>query len=1126
MGAGRVANATFVISAITILCSVFLSIITAGMMGLVIVRDYDYDMTSILFTTSINKSGYLFGRLAGSLTATVIVHLAIIPGMILGYLVGPYMPWDVAWKSRDMMPFDLWIYVQPFLMFELCTIFITGTIFFCVGALVKKPIVLYSQSILFLALYQIANLLYLRNPDSQEMASILDPFAVHTFVYITRYWTPVQQNSMLIPLDGVMLINRLVWIAATVVILLLTWWRFSFTSKKGLIRFRKKELTHDITTIYDQAIPAVRASEGTLSKIKQVLHTSVFYYRGIWREVPFLAIVGTGLLVLIVRATKMDEMYGTSSYPTTAAVLTMLDSFRLFFLILLIFYSGEMVWREAQQKINPIVDPTPIASSLLLFSKFLSLALMFITFLVGFMIIGMLMQAGGGYDDIDIKAYVGTLFVEVFIGLCLLTVISMLIQVISGNKFMGFVVNVAFILFIAFMGTMGLEHDMVTFASGSLGVFSEMNGFGHFIPPFIWLKTYWIAFAFIIFIPAVILYRRGTDNSLKTKWSAGRQRFTSGFRTVSIIVVVIYVVSGTYIYYNISILNRFETTKEIKAKQALLEKERKDPDNTIQPKVTEINLKVDLFPDLRSFKATGYYYLKNADSLPIKLVKVSHMISASLNLHDVSFGRQADVVNDQGGHGQQVYEITPPLAPGDSLRMDFAVDFIQEGFKGKGSNTDLVYNGTFFRNNYFPSVGDADRIRFTAQLSTDSSQVAIAPGELVKEWYDNGRHYQQYKAKTTVPDLYAILSGEYKVQRDKWNDVSLEIYHHPTHNYNVGRMMQGLKDGLEYYTKSFGPFPHSELRIVEFPRYTTNAQSFPGMIAFSEGVGFILKISDPKTDLDVPYYVTAHELAHQWWGQQVMEADRTGKTVLSEGLAQYSALMVMNQSFPLEVMQLFLKYELDSYLKGRSADKMNEVPLMTVGNRQYISYNKSALAFFAIQDYIGEDSLNAAFSRFYKKWAFSGPPYPSSNDLIQEIRTVTPDSLQYLLSDLFDNITLYENKTQEAAYRELSQGRFEVTMTVSTEKLQVDSKGKEANIPINDWIDVGIYGIDANGEDKLIYLKKHKFDKLKSTLTIITRARPVKVGIDPLHKLIDHHTTDNVIPVGTVVELANSPLGN
>lgn len=1163
VGAGRAGNASWTIMAVTLIMTLFTTIIVAAIMGVSIVRDFDHGISPLLFTTPVTKAQYLFGRFAGSICVTIFIHLAIPLGILLGYAIGPSLSvlgWEVAWRNRELMPFDLWTYIQPFLVLTVSNIFVTGSIFFCVGALVRKPIVIYSQSIILIMIWQIASLMFLRNPESQRVASLVDPFALYPVVYATRYWTPEQQNLLLLPLDDVILLNRLVWVGFAVLILIFTYWRFSFFSRKGLLR-RKKAQAVPTESFPDFQIPVVTAASGAPARVKQIFQTSWFYFRSIWGEVPFLAIAGTGMLVLFVKAASMDDMYGTSSYPTTNAVLSMLTSFDVFFLILVTYYSGEMVWKERQQNIHHITDATPVATGLMLFSKFLSLAFVYFTFMAAFFVFGILLQAGKSYYQFDFQAYVGTLFFERLFTLCLLTVVAMLIQVLSNSKFMGFVFTIVFIFILRLLNAMGVEHDLVTFNSGSLGIFSEMNGFGHFITPFTWLKLYWVTVSFILFIPIVILYRRGTDSGFFLKWKSGKTRFTGGFRVAGIAAVVALVTLAAFIYYNSSILNRFESSATIKEKQVRYEQELKQYESLIQPKVVEVDLKVQIFPFERSFKATGFYYLKNRDSVTIKSIQVQKMNSPSLYLRDISFGRQANIVEEKAELGYSLYEISPPLQPGDSLKMDFAIDFIQKGFKGSGANTDLVYNGTFFRNNYFPTIGydrnrelrgreerkkfalsarvaasddhmssfnsygkQADRIRFRAELSTDSSQTAIAPGEMIKDWYEGNRHYHLYEAKGTIPDFYAIVSGRYEVLRDTWNNVNLEIYHDVAHQYNADRMMQGLKDGLNYYTQNFGSFPHSQLRIVEFPRYSTLAQSFPGMIAFSEGVGFILKISDPTKDLDVPYYVTAHELAHQWWGQQVMEADKAGRQMLSEGMAQYSALMVMNSTFPPEVMRLFLKYELDAYLKGRSNEKMSEVPLLDVSDQQYISFNKSALAFFAMQDYIGEDSLNGAFKRFFKKYALSGPPYPSSEDLISEIRRSTPDSLNYLLTDLFDNITLYENKAQEAAYRKLANDRYEITMTVSTEKLQVDNKGKEAPVAINDWIDVGIYGLDEKGKEKLIYLQKHKFSRVKNTLTIVTPSQPVKVGIDPLHKLIDHHSIDNIIPVGTVVELAASPL--
>lgn len=1156
------ANAPYTISVVMVYFSFFFTLITSSLVGVAVIRDVEHDMAPIIFTTPIKKGSYLFGRYAGSLLTLVFINTGLILGALAAHAFGKLLPWEVAWHSKELLPFNAWAYIQPFLLFAVTNIFITGSLFFAAGALVRRPMVIYSQGIALLMLYQVANIFYLRDLDYQHTSAILDPFGVQTFIYMTRYWTPAEQNSLLVPLEGVMLYNRVIWISVAVVVLFVTYWRFSFTSRRGFKKKnRKEQIDRSEAPASNLPIPVARKSSGFVSQLQQLVSTTLFHFRGIWSEVPFMAIAGTGLLVLFINASRMSSMYGTSSYPTTSAVLTMLGSFTLYFIIILVFYSGEIAWKERQHRIQSITDVTPVSSALMLLAKFLCLCLVYLSFLSGFFLFGIAIQASHGYFYFDIPAYFGTLIGETFVNLALITVVSILIQSLSGNKFLGFMLTIIFVIIVLTLPLFGVEHEMFAYGSGSLGVFSQMNGFGHFITPFIWLRTYWIALATLLFIPAIVLYQRGMETNLFTKWKTGVQQLTTTLKATVVVAAIIFIACGSFIYYNTTVINHYESSRQEKAKRMRYEKELKQFESNAQPKITEVNLSVDLRPANRSFEAKGYYYLKNFDSLPMKQIQLQHMISPNLNLHDISFGRSSKVVDEHKDLGYKAFEIDPPLAPGDSLRMDFAMEFAQEGFKSKPQNTDIVFNGTFIRNNYFPTIGydhhhelssgddrrrfaltardesnsinklptinvfgkEANRIRLKAVVSTDSNQVAIAPGQLTKEWYDNDRHYLQYETHETIAAFYAILSGRYAKKVDKWNNVNLEIYYHPAHQFNVDRMMQGLKDGLDYYSKNFGTFTGSQVRIVEFPRYSNVAQSFPGTIAFSEGVGFILKVANTNTDLDVPYYVTAHELAHQWWGQQVVEADMPGSSMISEGLAQYSALMVMRQAYPPEMMQLFLKYELDSYLKGRTGEKLHEAPLQSVRDQQYIAYNKSALVFYAMQDFIGEDSLNSALRRFYKRYAYKGPPYPMASDLISEIRKVTPDSLGYLVADMFENVTLYENKAVEAAYSVLAPGRYEATVTLSTTKVR--AANKDVDIPLNDWIDVGVYGESENGKEKLIYLKKHKFTRQKSTLTIALTERPVKVGIDPLHKLIDNHSTDNVIKVSTVVELANSPLG-
>jgi ABC-2 type transport system permease protein len=120
---------------------------------------------------------------------------------------------------------------------------------------------------------------------------------------------------------------------------------------------------------------------------------------------------------------------------------------------------------------------------------------------------------------------------------------------------------------------------------------------------------------------------------------------------------------------------------------------------------------------------------------------------------------------------------------------------------------------------------------------------------------------------------------------------------------------------LAYCSTNLSPFQFHQLRIIEFPRYQDFAQSFANTIPFSEGVGFITRVNTKKADaIDLPFYVTSHEVAHEWWGHQEVAANVEGATLLVETLAQYSALMAMKHRFGPESMKQFLGYELSNYL--------------------------------------------------------------------------------------------------------------------------------------------------------------------------------------------------------------------
>jgi len=599
------------------------------------------------------------------------------------------------------------------------------------------------------------------------------------------------------------------------------------------------------------------------------------------------------------------------------------------------------------------------------------------------------------------------------------------------------------------------------------------------------------------------------------------------------------------------------TPKTQEKRQLAYEQQYRRLKDVAQPRITEVNLKTDIYPETRGVHLAGYYWLKNKHARPLDSIIV--VFAASPRVRQLALGRPATlVINDTTSH-LRLYRLAQPLAAGDSLRLDLVLDYREQGFPNDGSNTDIVQNGTFFNSQYLPGIGyneggelgdddvrkrnqlkpkdrarpatdmaarqnmglsqDADWIRFEAVVSTSPDQTAIAPGRLLKTWQDGGRRYFHYKMEQPMLNFYTFLSGRYEMYKDAWTDttghrtVPIEIYYQKGHEYNLKRMAEAVKASFEYYTANFSPYQHSQVRIVEFPKYASFAQSFAGTIPFSESIGFIAKVNpDDPEDVDYPFYVTAHEMAHQWWGHQIAGANVQGESMLVETMAQYSALMVMKQRYGANNMGKFLKYEMNSYLSGRAFERKKEVPLAKVENQGYIHYRKGSGVMYALQDYLGEAKVNAALHTFLQKHAYETAPYSTAPQLVQEFRAVTPDSLQGLVTDLFDRITLYENRLTAATARKLPNGQYQVNLTIESKKLVADSLGTERPAPLNDYLPLAIFPEQPDGQKKLVaplLLTKRRLHAGTNKLQFTVPRLPERASIDPYNELVDRVLADN-----------------
>ncbi len=1144
-GTNLLVNSPYVTFAIISTLSTIGVMITASFMGQSVYKDFQHNVEPLMFTTPITKGQYLGGRFLGGFVMNLYVFAAI----GLGPMIASFMPW----LEPDFFgPFRLATYVHPYYTVVIPNLLFTGAIFFSIAALTRKMLPNYVGGVVLLVGYMLAVSL-LSDMDNDIIAGLIDPFGSIAFSDFTEYWTLAEQNANLIPMEGIVLYNRLLWVGVGLLLTLLMFWKFSFSHKsRGA---RKRKLTKSKTEVSVPGsllqLPEARRSFSLGMHFKQFFSVASREFWNIVRDVYFYAILGAGIMFLILSAMQVGKIFGTTTYPVTYTVLDLLGgSFALFMLIIIIFYAGELVWRERDLKSHQIYDSLPVPNWVPYASKFTALAMVCVILLSVVMVVGMMTQAFRGYFNFEVGLYITELYGFQLIDYILLCVLAITVQVIVNHKYMGHMVMVIYYLFNIFMDQMGLEHTLYDYGSDVGSPYSDMNKYGHFAASFSVFKLYWAAFAVLLACLTNLLWVRGQEGRLKWRFSLAKLRLTRPVITQMALSVMVFFVAGGFIFFNTNILNTYETAHEAELKTVSYETKYKRLENVPQPRITDAYIEVDIFPEIQDVFAKGHLLLKNKTASAIDSIHLN--ISDQVRIGGISFDRANNLAVDDKELGFYTYAFDEPMLPGDSLKLEFDLAYASEGFSNSGPITQVVYNGTFFNSFVMPGIGykpsrelsqdddrkkydlplkermpaiddsvamqntyianDADWVNYETIVSTVPEQIAIAPGYLQREWIEAGRKYYHYKMDAPILNFYSYLSAEYAVARDSWNDVAIEVYYHPTHTYNIDRMIDATKKSLDYFTRNFSPYQHRQVRIIEFPRYASFAQSFPNTIPFSESIGFIAKL-DEDDDIDYPFYVTAHEVAHQWWAHQVIGANVQGATVMSETMSQYSALMVMEKEYGEEHMRKFLKYELDSYLSGRSFERKKENPLILNENQQYIHYRKGSVVMYALKDYIGEDSLNAALSRYIDAVAFQEPPYTTSLEFLSYIREVTPDSLAYVLEDMFENITLYENRIEEVTYSVNADSQYVVNLKLNATKMRADSVGNELEIPFDDWIDVGVFAdeeVDGEEKEVALYLKKHKITAGENLITLVLDKKPDRAGIDPYNKLIDRDSNDNV----------------
>ena len=1161
-------NGPFSTSILYFLFSLFGMIVMAAIFGSSILRDFQRDTYQLIFTKPLTKFAYLGGRWAGSFLTAVFCF----SGLVFGEAAGTLAPWA---DHTRIAPGHFGWYLHAFFSITVVQIFFLGSLFFTIAALTRKLFIVYLQGVVFFLAYLIANVAFRATGSLEHFwSAIFDPVGLRLFDSVTRYWTVVEKNTLQLSWsphvqNGIFLYNRLVWLGVGAVSLLVVYALFPLSVEsltavsqgRRAARARENDAAEGspVRSLVAKRLPIVQQFFGPGTTWSQFVSLTRLRISNITHELPFWALLVAMVVFSLVNAHFAGHRDDAQLYPVTFLMLGAVEgNASLFLYIIATLYAGELIWRERDTRFSGIHDALPMRESTDWLSKLAALAVVELILLTIVGVCGVFSQAISGYFHFELLEYGKELYLVGFPQILIFSLAALFFQTILSNKFIahGLVIGLFVLNIVLF--NFGWENTLYLFGNTPPYIYSDMNGYGHFVPALVWSIAYWLAVGSVLGVLSIAFTLRGAEESWSARFRLARER-APRLAPAGVLFLLLAIGSGGWYFYNAHVLNEYLNAKARRDIAAQYERDFKKYQRLPQPKIIAVDAAIDIFPERRSFSGTGHFVLQNKTPNPIPQI---HISDSQQSVSNVQFDRPFHKLSSSPRDAYSIYALDQPLAPGEKLNMTFNVGYTSQGFKDGSERPEFAYSGTFFDAGYFPFIGyddgvelsdprrrrdehlapltdlpqrgdpigsrtslftpDSDWISYRTVVSTPDDQIALAPGYLQRDWHQNGRHYFDYNmGDVKILDFFAYVSGRYNVKRAVYQGVNgpinIEVYATPSHTYSVDDMIASSEGGLAYYEKNFSPFQYKQFRVLEYPRYRDFAQSFANTVPYTEP-GFLARVVDPQKDIDRTYFVTAHELAHQWWGHQLIGGRVAGSNMMSESLAEYSALRVAQKKYGEAQMHKFLKHELDGYLRGRSGESIKEHPLVLVQREAYVWYQKGSLVLYALSDYIGEDKLNLALHNFLMQYRYANAtdnqdePYPDTRQFVDALRAQTPPELQYYITDAFENIVLYDNKTLTATYVQTPDKKYKVTLTVQAKKLKSDGNGNETAMPLNDFIDIGVFSGKKDHELPL-YLEKKKITAEKQTFEIVVDQLPTRAGIDPLNKLIDRISDDNMIDV-------------
>lgn len=986
-------------------------ILLPAVVGASLYKDYKSQAHQIIYSFPITRGPYLLSKVTASLFILFCLSLLV----ILGWMGAEQLE---GLNPNLKGPFNPGAYLQTFLWYIVPNWIGFGFMTFAMVMQTRKIIPAYLVVVLPFLIQLIAENAFVGN---DYLLGLFDPFGQNVASFYQRDWDIAARNTNVLPVGSLLISNRILWLSVSFLYFLKAYLNFHFveeTERRKIWQSRSYRPEVRSETYLITSAGVLIKEFGFRMYLLALLRTAVKSFKRILSNPMFWVISLSGLVAavfIMIRVTVLEDFV---LVPATQIMTgTPLLIYSMVIVLVIFIYSGMLVHQESIAGMSQLLASAPVPGALFLLGKMVGTFALLLLMLVMFIATGIVFQCFSGYANYEVGLYSYTVLMRPFVPLVSWMFVSYFVHIVVGNLYMSI-----FILLVGWIGvqglpTVGITSYLLRFNDFPRSLYSAFNGFGYLESAFFLVVLYWFAIAALFMLFAIFIYHLSDNISWKDRWNSFiYQMLWKYLALVATPLVVIIIWAGTRIYDG--------ETKLYSAEKQRIEfgKFRSDFQRFVslpQPQIVSLVANIDLYPSDQSFECQGYYSMVNRSvrSLDTLLIRSGFDEVTELNI-----GVPYKILLTNDYMKVTLVKLERSLLPGDSLQLSFKIRSDSNSLFERNSN--VLSNGTYLRQDIFPRLGyrlneelpdpsdslagefhyqslDSDKLTMDLTIGTSSSQIAVAPGDLIQHWNKNGRSYYRYRTDP-MKFVLGINSASYKTQTIENGNRKYELYY--LHSGMLTSMVEGVESAISIGEKLFGEFPYEVVRVVEFPiTEGTYATNYGNNVLVSEA-RFLANKTENDAKVDIGFYVTAHETLHFWWGNKVMPAHSNGATMLTESITEYIMLRLLQEYKGEQAMNDFYELQSERYKSGKRAFKGEEPPLMlATPAQQFITYGKGATSLFDFSEAIGKDRFHNLLSRFMMHYE-NGERYPTSLDFIEFLKDHLDDNEDELVVKLFEKI--------------------------------------------------------------------------------------------------------------------------